>query len=118
MSAFFDPYDPNRALGSACSCGQHATQSAHDSADHLASDEPEVLSNRIIESAMVRALFPHDETRRRFIRAVGVNTAVRVKPLPLIAPSVPLLTTTSPALPLQVKLVPGSSLNVNVMLAL
>ena len=76
MSAFFDPYDPNRALGSACSCGQHATQSAHDSADHLASDEPEVLSNRIIESAMVRALFPHDETRRRFIRAVGVNTAM------------------------------------------
>jgi nitrate/nitrite transport system substrate-binding protein len=30
----------------------------------------------VIESAAMRALFPHDETRRRFIRAVGASTAM------------------------------------------
>ena len=49
--------------------------------------------------------------------AVGVKVAVRVKPVPLIAPKLPLLTTTSPALPFQVKVEPGSSLKVKVMVA-
>ena len=49
--------------------------------------------------------------------AVGVNTAVRVKPVPLIGPKVPPVTSTSPALPSHAKLVPGSSEKVNVMLA-
>ena len=48
---------------------------------------------------------------------LGVKVAVRVKPVPLILPSVPPLTTTSPALDAQTKLLPGSSLKVNVMLA-
>ncbi len=47
----------------------------------------------------------------------GVKVAVRVKPLPLIELKVPLLTTTSPELPVQVKLDPGSSLKVKVMVA-
>ena len=49
--------------------------------------------------------------------AVGVKVAVRVRPLPLRAPKVPLLTTTSPFVPSQVKLPPGSSLKVKVMVA-
>ena len=49
--------------------------------------------------------------------AVGVNVAVRVKPVPLMLPSVPPLTTTSPELDAQTKLLPGSSLRVKVMLA-
>jgi len=49
--------------------------------------------------------------------AVGVNVAVRVKPVTLMLPSVPPLTTTSPELDAQTKLLPGSSLKVNVMLA-
>ena len=49
--------------------------------------------------------------------AVGVNTAVRVRPVPLIAPKVPPETVKSPAVPFQVKLVPGSSENVNVIVA-
>ena len=44
---------------------------------------------------------------------VGVKVAVRVKPLPLIAPKLPLLTTTSSEL----KLEPGSSLKVKVIVA-
>ena len=49
--------------------------------------------------------------------AVGVNTAVRVSPVPLMALKVPPLTARSPAEPFQAKLVPGSSENVKVMLA-
>ena len=49
--------------------------------------------------------------------AVGVKVAVRVKPVPLILPKVPPLTSTSPALDAHTKLLPGSSLNVKVMAA-
>ena len=49
--------------------------------------------------------------------ACGVNVAVRVRPLPEIAPSVPLVTTTSPLVPFHVKVLPGSSLKVKVIVA-
>ena len=48
---------------------------------------------------------------------VGVKTAVRVRPVPLIGPSVPPLATISPAEPSHAKLLPGSSENVKVILA-
>ena len=49
--------------------------------------------------------------------AVGVNTAVRVSPVPLMALKVPPLTARSPAEPFQAKLVPGSSENVTLLSA-
>ena len=49
--------------------------------------------------------------------AVGVNTAVRFRPVPLMAPKVPPVTTKSPIVPSQAKLVPGSSENEKVMIA-
>ena len=49
--------------------------------------------------------------------AVGVKTALRVRPVPLIALKVPPDTVKSPAVPSQAKLVPGSSEKVNVMVA-
>ena len=49
--------------------------------------------------------------------AIGVNTAVRTRPVPLMAPKVPPTNTTSPDEPSQAKLVPGSSENVKVMVA-
>lgn len=49
--------------------------------------------------------------------AVGVKTAVRVRPVPLMAPSVPPVTVMSPVEPFQAKLLPGSSENVKVILA-
>ena len=49
--------------------------------------------------------------------AVGVKTAVRVIPVPLIAPKVPPVVSTSPTLPSQAKLLPGSSVKVKVMAA-
>ena len=49
--------------------------------------------------------------------AVGVKTAVRVRLVPLMAPKLPPVTTTSPALPFQTKLLPGSSENAKLMVA-
>ncbi|MCU0897773.1 MAG: ABC transporter substrate-binding protein [Burkholderiales bacterium] len=80
MSAFKNPFDPNVRLGASCSCGRHASQAEHDAADvaddGMADNSIETLNRRAIESAAMRALFPHDETRRRFIQAVGASTAM------------------------------------------
>ena len=51
-----------------------------------------------------------------FKLGVGVNTAVRVAPVPEIALRVPLLSVMSPVVPSQTKVLPGSSLKVKVML--
>ena len=48
---------------------------------------------------------------------LGVNVADLLRPLPLMAPKMPPVTTISPALPFQLKLLPGSSVNVKVMVA-
>ncbi|MFY1662886.1 CmpA/NrtA family ABC transporter substrate-binding protein [Pseudomonas sp. Pseu.R1] len=37
---------------------------------------PESLSRDFVEAAAVRALFPHDATRRRFLKAVGAGAAM------------------------------------------
>ncbi len=71
MSAFNDPFDPHVKLGNGCNCGRHASQS-----EHNAALDSEALGSRAVESAVMRALFPHDETRRNFLRAVGTSTAL------------------------------------------
>ena len=80
MSAFKNPFDPEIRLGATCSCGRHATQAEHDAeavaGDDLPDNSIEMLNRRALASAAMRALFPHDETRRRFIRAVGASTAL------------------------------------------
>ena len=78
MSYLDDPFNADSTQR--CTCGAHATPAAHD-ADAAAATErtrtdPEALSNRAVESALVRALFPDDATRRGFLRAVGRNTAL------------------------------------------
>ena len=52
-----------------------------------------------------------------FWLAVGVKVAVRVSPVPLMAPKVPPEIVKSPTVPFQAKLVPGSSEKVKVMVA-
>ena len=74
MAGFKDPYDPNIDLSG---CGSHTVEHGHAAADPVErSSDPEVLSQRFVESSLVRALFPQDAIRRRFIQAVGVNTAM------------------------------------------
>jgi nitrate/nitrite transport system substrate-binding protein len=70
--SFKDPFDGKTSLGHAsCFCGQHASQAAHD-AEVRSRDEQ---LTRVVQSAVVRAIFPHDASRRAFLAAVGTSTA-------------------------------------------
>ena len=78
MTNLYRPYEAGQALGG-CTCGAHASQAAHDVAEQARlrarGTDPEALSQDFIEAAMVKALFPNDGMRRRFLQAVGAGTA-------------------------------------------
>jgi len=78
MSSLKNPYDPNVDLSQRCACGRHQTQAEHDAAAEGSPLESgsEALHARVVESAVMRALFPRDDTRRRFLQAVGAGTAL------------------------------------------
>ena len=69
MSLFRNAFDANARL--TCACGRHASPAEHDRA--LSSD---VAHDSAVEGAVMRALFPQDDLRRRFLRAVGSGTAL------------------------------------------
>lgn len=78
MGIFDNPFRDRTKLSS-CSCGKHSSQSEHDAsiqieAKVVASDE-EARIKRVVESGMMRALFPKDVERRAFLKAVGATTA-------------------------------------------
>ncbi|MDX2104285.1 MAG: nitrate ABC transporter substrate-binding protein [Alphaproteobacteria bacterium] len=79
MSSFFNPLSTRHSFGR-CSCGAHASEAEHRQA--LAAEAatvaagPESRYRRIVESAVVRALFPVDTQRRAFLTAVGASTAM------------------------------------------
>jgi len=71
MSSFDDPFRSDRTLHrGGCSCGAHASQDDHD----LATSDQRFA--RVVEGAVMRALFPRDVQRRSFLRAVGASTAL------------------------------------------
>jgi nitrate/nitrite transport system substrate-binding protein len=79
--SLLDPFSASSRLR--CSCGNYATQADHDgepvSADfeaRLQQGNTEAMNRRVIESAVMRAIFPRDSERRAFIRAVGRRTAM------------------------------------------
>ncbi|MCU0934954.1 MAG: ABC transporter substrate-binding protein [Gammaproteobacteria bacterium] len=76
MASFDDPFDPTRPLTRGCTCGQHASQAEHDTAESSARADEEHLYGRVVEGALVRALFPVDADRRRFLQVVGAGTAL------------------------------------------
>jgi nitrate/nitrite transport system substrate-binding protein len=87
MSEFFSPYDADRPLMLKCTCGRdhsvadhHAEVAADAAAVELRkrslTSEFEAYSNEFIEATLVKALFPQDAVRRRFLRAVGKGTAM------------------------------------------
>jgi nitrate/nitrite transport system substrate-binding protein len=72
--SFDNPFDAGRTLRKGgCSCGGHASQAEHDTAT-LASEDARTA--RMVEAAVVRALFPEDHTRRTFLGAIGASTAL------------------------------------------
>ena len=82
-ASIYQPYDPDSTLGPGCSCGQHATQGAHDAAGsataaahHKRATDVETLSQDFVEATLIKALFPQDSVRRKFLRAVGSATAM------------------------------------------
>ncbi|RXF68483.1 CmpA/NrtA family ABC transporter substrate-binding protein [Hansschlegelia zhihuaiae] len=72
MTAFKDPFDARHRLTPGCSCGRHASEAEH-AADPATSDG---RAQRMVEGAVMRALFPEDATRRAFLGAVGAGTAI------------------------------------------
>ncbi|MEW6765211.1 MAG: ABC transporter substrate-binding protein [Pseudomonadota bacterium] len=78
MSAFKNPFDSSIHLKRGCSCGKHHSQAEHDAAvaREALPDGEEAAMNRAVESTLMRAIFPHDATRRAFLKAVGAGTAM------------------------------------------
>jgi len=88
MSEFFDPYNADKPLMLKCSCGRDhsvaehqaeeaaAAQAANTLRERSESSEFEAYSRDFIEATLVKALFPQDAVRRRFLRAVGKGTAM------------------------------------------
>jgi len=64
-----DPLNPAVRLHSGCSCGAHTSQAEHDA-------EPGDAMARVVESAVIRAAFPNDATRRMLLRAVGTGAVL------------------------------------------
>jgi nitrate/nitrite transport system substrate-binding protein len=77
MSIFSNPFDSKTRLR--CTCGLHVSQSEHDTevsrAGTLADSQDQLMSN-VVEQAVMRALFPQDSVRRKFLQAVGAPTAM------------------------------------------
>ncbi len=74
-----DPYDADRPLLMHCACGQHGSAAAHAAAElrtRAQSADFEAESSSFVEAALVKALFPQDALRRRFLKAVGRRTAM------------------------------------------
>ncbi|HWT55106.1 MAG TPA: hypothetical protein VN066_09870, partial [Rhodocyclaceae bacterium] len=87
MTRFFDPFNADKPLMTGCSCGRHDSQAEHDAVtetqaaiDKLRAQsetaEFEQYSNEFIEATLVKAIFPHEPTRRNFLAAVGKSTAM------------------------------------------
>ena len=72
----FDPYDEDRPLLMKCACGLGHTPQEHGAASTDAPGDA-ALSGDFIEATLVKALFPSERMRRRFLQAVGAETARR-----------------------------------------
>jgi nitrate/nitrite transport system substrate-binding protein len=74
MSLFDNPFSTKTRLRRrGCGCGAHASQAEHDAA--VAAAE-EARYGRVVEGALMRAIFPDDLGRRSFLSAVGASTAL------------------------------------------
>src|SRR5215510_5593963 len=83
MSTFDYPFDPQRRLNrSGCACGRHVSQAEHDDAQRQLQCMPveswsdEQRYEGVVASAVMRAMFPKDATRRAFLKSVGASTAL------------------------------------------
>lgn len=79
MGLFGNPFDAKNKLTKGCPCGAHASQAEHDRVFRAESVEApgsdETNYERVVQSAILRAIFPVDSHRRAFLGAVGWSTA-------------------------------------------
>ena len=81
MAIFGNPFNPSsRFHKTGCTCGRHASQAEHDGActaeaEAVADAGEDTRLTRVVEAAVMRALFPNDAGRRAFLKAVGSATA-------------------------------------------
>lgn len=80
MALFRNPFDAERRIRRGCDCGRHESQSAHERATRAEAVEISASADgrysRVVENAVMRALFPHDAQRRFFLKQVGASTAM------------------------------------------
>src|SRR5215813_7815177 len=80
MSTFDNPFDPERRLDrTGCGCGRHRSQAEHDAQLALQCapiESEDKRYQRVVASAVMRAVFPKDATRRAFLNSVGASTAL------------------------------------------
>jgi nitrate/nitrite transport system substrate-binding protein len=76
MSMFHNPFDHEAKLSHGCACGGHEDQAAHDADLARRQSGTEALCSDVVDQAVMRALFPRDAERRRFLKAVGSSTAL------------------------------------------
>ena len=81
--SLYDPFNADKDLFARCSCGQHANEREHQGAHAAAQSvdgeracDAEALSSDFVEASLIKALFPQESVRRRFIKAVGMGTAM------------------------------------------
>jgi len=76
MALLDDPLDPQTRLKSGCSCGQHDSQTAHERSCLDSVVDEELRYRTVATSALMRAVFPQEATRRAFLGQVGAATAL------------------------------------------
>jgi nitrate/nitrite transport system substrate-binding protein len=81
MSTFDNPFDPQRKLlRGRCSCGRHMSEEEHhrDAATLQCApvESEEKRYEGVVASAVMRAMFPNDLSRRTFLKSVGASTAL------------------------------------------
>ncbi len=80
MALFKNPFDADRRIRRGCDCGRHESQSEHERAIRAEAVEVSATEDgryqRVVENAVMRALFPQDVQRRFFLKQVGASTAL------------------------------------------
>ena len=76
MSLFSSPFRPDLCMHRrGCACGRHTVQSDEANGE-LDAGVGADLDDHVVEAAVMRAVFPQDSVRRRFLKAVGSGTAM------------------------------------------
>jgi nitrate/nitrite transport system substrate-binding protein len=82
MSTFDNPFDAKSRL-SGCPCGRHVSQAEHEyecarvsAVQTATAASAEQRYEGVVASAVMRAMFPRDASRRAFLKTLGASTAL------------------------------------------